>query len=387
MKVIMMNFLELDTFAARKQAVQELAASFYESGRIHDQEQTLPVENIEALKQAKYTALAIPREYGGREISLTELVTHQQTLAEAHGATALAIGWHMGTTYQLAHERIWPEEIFERVSREMVRGAGVLNAAATEKGTGSPTRGGKFSTTVTDGGDHFIVNGTKTFTTMVEKLDYVIVTSVLEETNDVVNVLVPCDAKGIEIEPTWNMMAMGATGSHDLHLRNVKIPKTALVETKTSKESKPLAWLLHIPACYLGIAKAAINEAARFAKSYSPSSIKGTIADLPNVKQKLGEATILYEQNRHFLYSVATKWDQGEEQERKTMGTELAIVKYTTVNAANEIVDLAMRVAGAHSLSNDSPLSHYYKDVRAGLHNPPMDDRTVILAAEQTLNE
>ncbi len=48
------------------------------------------------------------------------------------------------------------------------------------------------------------------------------------------------------------------------------------------------------------------------------------------------------------------------------------------VNKAVEAVDLAMRVVGAKSLSADNELQRYYRNVRAGLHNPPMDDMVII---------
>jgi alkylation response protein AidB-like acyl-CoA dehydrogenase len=47
-----------------------------------------------------------------------------------------------------------------------------------------------------------------------------------------------------------------------------------------------------------------------------------------------------------------------------------------------EIVDIAMRINGARSLSEKNPLQRYYRDVRAGLHNPPMDDMTIINLAK-----
>jgi alkylation response protein AidB-like acyl-CoA dehydrogenase len=46
------------------------------------------------------------------------------------------------------------------------------------------------------------------------------------------------------------------------------------------------------------------------------------------------------------------------------------------------VVDLAMRVAGGMSLTKNLPLERYYRDVRAGLHNPPMDDVTLSIVGK-----
>lgn len=141
--------------------------------------------------------------------------------------------------------------------------------------------------------------------------------------------------------------------------------------------------MLHVPACYLGIAEAASEYAVEFAKEYTPNSLNSPIIHLPNVKQKIGEMELLLMESKHFLYSVAKLWDQSTQEKRAELAPELGAVKYSVTNKAIQIVDLAMRVVGARSLSIKNPLQRYYRDVRAGLHNPPMDDATIMLLAER----
>lgn len=88
---------------------------------------------------------------------------------------------------------------------------------------------------------------------------------------------------------------------------------------------------------------------------------------------------------KHFLYSVAKQWDALAEVERMRLNAELGAVKYAVTNKAIEVVDLAMRIVGARSLSQQNPLQRYYRDVRAGLHNPPMDDMTIQALARKAL--
>jgi alkylation response protein AidB-like acyl-CoA dehydrogenase len=95
------------------------------------------------------------------------------------------------------------------------------------------------------------------------------------------------------------------------------------------------------------------------------------------VKQKIGQIELELQRARHFLYSVAKQWDESDGEQRSQMAAELGAVKVAVTNSAVDIVDLAMRVAGAHSLSEKSPLQRYYRDVRAGLHNPPMEDMLI----------
>lgn len=169
---------------------------------------------------------------------------------------------------------------------------------------------------------------------------------------------------------------MRGTGSHDLVLQNVKIPNSMLVELIEGPRGNELnGWLLHIPACYLGIAQAARDYAIHFANHHSPNSITGPISQLENVQRLIGEIDLELMQTRHFLYSVAEAYDN--EERRVYLTNELGAVKHAVTNSAISIVDKAMRIVGAKSLQRSNPLQRYYRDVRAGLHNPPMDDMTI----------
>lgn len=56
------------------------------------------------------------------------------------------------------------------------------------------------------------------------------------------------------------------------------------------------------------------------------------------------------------------------------------------MNQGLEVVDLAMRIVGAKSLEMDRPLQRYYRDMRAGLHNPPMEDAAYTNIAKSLCN-
>ncbi|MFD2044826.1 acyl-CoA dehydrogenase family protein [Ornithinibacillus salinisoli] len=382
-----MKLQELKTTDERIQALTEKVKPFAERAYKHDKEGTFPFENYNELKEIGYPALTIPRKFGGVGISLVEFLRLQETIAQADGSTALAIGWHMGITKHIGENSIWNEAKYQAFANDVLQTGALLNSAATEPATGSPTRGGKPETTAKKVATKWVLNGRKTFTTLAPVLDYILVRASIEGTEDVGNFLVRRDLDGVTIEETWDSIAMKATGSHDLVLQNVSVAENDLVEMISPGNQAATGWLLHIPACYNGIAKAAQEYAINFASSYSPNSIQGTIADLPNIKQKIGEMELLTMQNDYLLYGVAKKWDNSNHTVRQSMKTELGAVKLSVVNHAIQVVDLAMRIVGARSLSEQNPLQRYYRDVRAGLHNPPMDDMTIIQLAERAITK
>lgn len=369
------------------QKAKELAQIFQKRAQEIDRTASFPRENFNDLKKSGFLSLTVPRQYGGREITLETLLNVIETLACGDAATALCLGWHLGVVMDLAERREWPKEQFAKLCQDIVAKGSLVNRAATEPATGSPVRGGKPETTAVREGNLWVLNGRKTFTTMAPGLDYAIVTASLEKSEDVCGFLVPLNRDGVRIEAVWDTLGMRGTRSDDLILQNVKLPEEAKVEYfERNRKPSPAGWLLHIPACYLGIAVAARNEAVQFARTYQPNSLPHPIQEVGHIRDKIGRIDLKLMKARTFLYYTARRWDE-ENEERSSLGLELSAAKTIVTNAAVEIVDLAMRVVGGRSLSKTNALERHYRDVRAGLHNPPSDDATIELFAKNAFHE
>ncbi|WP_191561865.1 acyl-CoA dehydrogenase family protein [Metabacillus idriensis] len=366
----------------------ELALLFSKRADYNDQQALFPFENFNDLKKAGFLKLSIPKEYGGDEISLYDFVLIQEKLAQGDGATALSLGWHLGILMNIRETEKWDEKTYARISREIIQFDKLLNSAGSEPKGGSPARGGKPETTARRDGGKWIINGKKIFTSLAPALDYFLITATIEETGEVGEFIIPKDTDGLSIEETWNTLGMRATRSDDLILANVAVPEESLTGMKNQPSTRPApqGWLLHIPACYLGIAIAARNFAVQFAKKHQPNSLNHPIKELPEVRRKTAEMDLLLLTARHLLYGTAEKWDAFPE-DRHQLAAELAAAKTVATNTAVEVVDLAMRIVGGQSLFNSLPLQRYYRDVRAGLHNPPADEITFSILANQAFDD
>jgi alkylation response protein AidB-like acyl-CoA dehydrogenase len=370
----------------RAEQVEALAARFSERAAIHDREGSFPFENFNDLRDAGYLKLTVPKDFGGEEISLYEMVMLQERLAYGDGSTALAVGWHLGQMMHIGLTRKWPEALFRDLCRDVVNDGAMINTFASEAASGSPSRGGKPETQAvkTDGG--WLITGRKTFSTLSPVLDRFVVTAYLPEEERTDEFLIH-KGEGVSVVETWDTIGMRATGSHDVVLHYVFVPEHArLYSGRAPLVDDGGGWLLHIPACYMGIAFAARDYALEFARTYRPNSLPGPIAELPAVQQQIGQMEIELRTARSTLYSAAERWDRQEER-RSQMKPELGLAKYAVTNAAIRIVDIAMRIVGGASLSRSMPLERYYRDVRAGLHNPPMDTSVIQMLASDALRE
>ncbi|WP_181350308.1 acyl-CoA dehydrogenase family protein [Thalassobacillus sp. CUG 92003] len=364
---------------------ERLAEKAGEVAAQSDKEASFSFELLHEMKKEKYPSLTLPANYGGENISLYTFLLLQEKLAEGDGSAALSIGWHLGVVMELKDDQPWEDTDFVRLANEIKANQVIVNRAASEPATGSPTRGGIPETKAVRQGEGYVLNGRKTFTSMAEQLDYFIVSAYVEELDTVGWFLIHRDLSGVKVEKTWDTLGMRGTGSDDLVLENVKLPERDLVEMKGSQKPSPKGWLLHIPACYLGIALAARNKAITFAQNFQPNSLNTTISEVSHIREKIGEMDLKLIEAHHFLYSVAQKWDE-QPVKRTEMAGDLAAVKVSVTNKAQEIVDLAMRVAGGRGLSKQYQFEKYYRDVRAGLHNPPMDDAVLQILAGNALD-
>lgn len=366
-----------------KQA-EELKEIFSTRAGAIDSEGIFPYENFADLKKMNFLSLTIPKEHGGKGLNLLEYLQVQEIIAQGDAPTALSLGWHLGVMLEAAENRHWQGSAFEKVSSLIVQEKLLFNLAQTERATGSPSRGGTPGTTAIKEENGWRLNGNKAFTSMAEALDYSIITADLNHTGKKGFILVDHKREGVSVKETWDSISMKGTKSDDLVLEDVLVDEEDLLFVEDGRSATTKGWYLQVPAVYIGIAAAAKDYAIKFASEYSPSTLPGPIKDVPEVRRKIGKIELELFNARQVLYAVARKWVEQPEQ-RINMASELAAVKHIATNSANKVVDLAMRIVGARSLSASNPLQRHFRDVRAGLHNPPTDDAIVYTLADAAL--
>jgi alkylation response protein AidB-like acyl-CoA dehydrogenase len=365
------------------EALQRCAGETEKSDIANDLNVTL----ISELKAIGYPQLAVPAELSGGGISLTDLLLFHERIAMTDPSVSLGVGWHMNTVLQLGRTRQWKAEIFEKLCKDIIERGALINRADSEAATGSPSRGGTPTTVARPVAGGYRLTGVKRFTSLAPVLDYFVVSAFDEETGGVSDFLIPRETEGVSVNYTWNTVGMRGTGSHDLVLSDVKVPAEARVFVRKHKNvfSQPNPYNLFIPSVYMGIACAARDEAVRFAAGYQPNSLDQPIAELPNIQQAIGQMELDILAARHFLYSVAEKFDQGRYGADEAWRAEFGAAKVLVVQNALSAVDKAMRICGIHSLALSHPLQRMYRDVRFGLHNPPMEDAVLRQLAERLL--
>ncbi|MEX0781712.1 MAG: acyl-CoA dehydrogenase family protein [Dehalococcoidia bacterium] len=374
---------------------RDLAPRFAERAERHDRDGTFPFENFADLREAGFLALTVPAALGGHEASLTTFLHVQEEIARGDGSTALALNMHLIRFGQEREAPTYPRHWFEEMCRGAVEEGALCNTAATEEGLGSPAGGGIPETTAVEVEGGWLLNGRKTFTTMAPALRYFIVLASVPQPEGqspvLANFMVLNDDPGIRIDETWDSLGMRSTASHDLVLEDLRLPADRLLNRRTAGASDArgaagLTWFaLGVAAVSIGVAQAARDYAVQFARERTPNSNR-TIKDYPGVRTRIARIDLLLQRSRALVYDAARAWETKETPGMKPFD-RVAVAKVDTLNNCIEAVDLAMRVVGGVSLQKRRPIERYYRDVRAPLHNPPLEDRALEQLARSALDE
>ncbi len=384
-----------DRQAALLDVAQRLAERFRAHAAEHDRDASFPFEHFDAMREAGYLAASVPQEYGGGGHGLADIVLAQLALAQGDGSTALAVGMHLMTCGTEAAARAWPEPVRTRLFRAVVEEGALLNNVAAEPELGSPQGGGRPRTALApDGPGRWRLTGHKTFTTMAPALTYFITYAAFEDgSGDVGRVAVRRGLPGIRVEETWDALGMRATGSHDVFFTDVPVTDDDVTSRRDPRAggagmATGGAWFpLLIGAASLGVATAARDYAVHFARTRQPTGAPHPIAQIPYVREQVGRMDAALLAARTLLRATAEDWDASPSAGRAALGAHVAAAKMLATNTAVEVAEIAMRLVGGVGLQRLEPLERYFRDVRTGLVNPPIEARALEAIAAAALDD
>jgi alkylation response protein AidB-like acyl-CoA dehydrogenase len=212
----------------------------------YDRDNAFPFQNFSELRESGYLALTIPERFGGLGADLLELSLAQERIAHACGSTGLASTMHLSLLGRQGDLRLWPDEKYGEIARDVIERGALINATNSEPDLGSPSRGALPNTTAVRTADGWVINGRKSWASLSPALSWVTILAAAidgDSTPERATFLFRTDAPGVRIEETWDNLGMRATGSHDLIFENVEIPADARVPLEGSdRQGAGTAW-------------------------------------------------------------------------------------------------------------------------------------------------
>ncbi|ACQ53886.1 putative isocaproyl-CoA dehydrogenase AcdB [Clostridium botulinum] len=326
-----------------------------------DTEGKLPKELLQKLAKYKFISPVIPKEYGGAGADYVSYCIIMEEISKRCASTGTFITAG-ASLVALPLLNFGTEEQKEKYLKPLAKGEYIGSFGLTEPGAGSDAGAGQ--TTAVLEGNHYILNGRKTFITNAPICDFAIVTAMTEKgkgSRGISAFIVESKWEGFSTGAHENKMGIRGTETADLIFENVKVPKENLI----GKEGKGFKIALNtldvgrigVAAQALGIAQGALDEAIKYVKERV--QFGKPLAKFQNTQFTIADMETKVQAARWLVYDAAEKKDNGI-----NPGVESAMAKYYAAEIANEVAYKALQLHGGYGFMKDYPIERMYRDAR-----------------------
>ena len=327
------------------------------------EEDKIPEEVIEEMKEMGLFGLSIPEEFGGLGLSMSDEVAIIQEM----GYTSPVFRSIFGTNVGIGSQGIVMDGTEEQKNLYLPRlatGELIGSFALTEPDAGSDA--GSVQTSAQLDGDEYIINGTKRYITNAPRAGLFTVmarTGTKEEGSRGVSAfLVEANLPGISLGKFDKKM--GQQGSHtcDVIFENVRIPKTALIGGIEGLGFKTAMKVLdrgrlHISALSVGTAKRLIDDSVTYAAERR--QFGSPISDFQLIQGMLAQSQTDYYAGKCMVEVTASNYDLG-----LNVSLNAASCKLFCTEMVGRVADCAVQIHGGAGYISEYSVERFYRDVR-----------------------
>ena len=306
-----------------------------------------------------FLGLTYPEKYGGFDLDFFfEVILFEEMSKMNSGGFVITqqVVQCMSSPYILKYGN---EELKERYLPGIISGDLIGCIGITEPDTGSDVK--NIKTRAEDKGDHYLINGSKTFITNGVYGDFVITVVKTDQnagTKGISLIVVDLNSEGI------NRTKIDKLGWHaEISFDNVKVPKGNLI----GEEGKGFYYLMNglqlerlifVPSC-VGAMEFAISESINYMKQRK--SFGQTIDKFQALRHKVASLTAQIESVKVFGYYCCELYN------KKVYDVKLCSMAKLLVTELHEKVSTeCLQFFGGNGFSEEYPLARMYRDCRVG---------------------
>ncbi|MCH8001144.1 MAG: acyl-CoA/acyl-ACP dehydrogenase [Proteobacteria bacterium] len=343
----------------------------------YDAENRFFFEDFEELKEAGYTKINLPKEFGGHGKSLAEVCQEQRRLAMYAPATALAVNMHLYWCGVAGDVLRSGDDSLGWMLEEAGEGK-IFAAGHAEGGNDWPLIYSSAKAEKVEGG--YRINGRKSFGSLTPVWDYLGGHAMDDSDPDnrkIVHFFMPRDTEGASIVETWDTLGMRATRSDDTVLDNVFVADRHVGRVVPAGWAGMDFFVLAIfgwaePTfgnIYYGNALRAFELAIAMIKDKSSVAMQRSMAHHAEVQHSIAKMALDLEGIGPHLDKVAEDWSNGVDH-GPAWGVKLIAAKYHATNTSLRVVDRALEVAGGYGIFRQSGMERLFRDARLGPIHP-----------------
>ncbi|WP_018438517.1 acyl-CoA dehydrogenase family protein [Trinickia symbiotica] len=359
-----MNFALTDDQIAIRSAIEEICRYFDDDYWLkRDRDGGVPHEFHAAMAKAGWLGIAMPEQFGGAGLGITEAALMMETVAASGGGLSAASAIHMnvfGLHPVVVHGT---DEQKARWLPSIIDGHHKACFGVTEPNTGLNTL--KLKTAAVRQGDRYVVNGQKVWISTAQVADKIMLlarTTPADEaaaaTHGLSLFYTDLDRSKVEVREI-EKLGRKAVDSNQLFIDGLEIP----LEDRIGEEGRGFEYVLHglnperilVAAEATGLGKAALRRASTYAA-------ERVVFDRPigmnqGIQHPLAErwvdleaATLLY-QRASFLY------DEG-----RSCGAEANAAKFFCAEAGFRACETAVLTHGGMGYAKEYHVERYFRE-------------------------
>ncbi|MDQ7821771.1 MAG: acyl-CoA dehydrogenase [Candidatus Eremiobacteraeota bacterium] len=327
----------------------------------HDAACTFPSENIKAMAELGLMGVTIPDEYGGAGMDTLSYCIAIEEIARACASTAVIMAVHNSLIGNVIYT-FGTDGQKKKYLADVASGKKLGAYALTEPNAGSDAA--HIETLVRKEGDHYILDGTKTFITSSVAADLFIVYGTMDRSlgsRGICCFIVERDTPGFKVGKKEEMMGMRASGTSQLIFEGCRVPAENLVGAECEGFKVCMGALdvgrLGIAAQAVGISQAAFDASLRY--SQERKQFGQPICNFQMVQAMLVQMATETEAARLMVYRTAWLKDQGE-----SFSKEASMAKLFASDTAVRTTINAVQVHGGYGYTKEYPLERYLRDAK-----------------------
>jgi alkylation response protein AidB-like acyl-CoA dehydrogenase len=349
-----------------------------------DRDQYFEPSLVPRLAESGFLGMLIPEAYDGLELDTTSYLLALEEMAAADASTAVLMSVHnsLPTQMLLAHGS---EALKERYLKPMARGEILGAFALSEPDAGSDAA--SLRTQAVRDGDHYVLNGTKSWVTHGTYDKLAVLTQVRTDSPDARRgskgistfVLTP-DMPGFRVGKKENKLGLRASPTVQLVFEDLRVPAENLVGEEGQGFRYAMQSLDHgrlgIAAQALGIARAALVAARDYADQRK--QFGQPIRNFQAIQFKLADMASRIASARALLFQTAAAKDRGE---RVTQYSSMAklLASETSVFVADE----AVQIFGGYGYVKEYPVERHLRDAKVTeIYEGTSEIQRVVIARE-----
>ncbi len=323
----------------------------------------IPDDLREQAKQLGLFGYAIPQEWGGLGLNITQDVE----LALELGYTSLAVRSMFGTNNGIAGQVLvgfGTDEQKRRWLEPMASGEVIASFALTEPGAGSDPAG--LRTKAVRDGANWVISGQKRWITNAPLADLFVVFARTRpadpDGSGIAVFLVPADSPGVEVGVKDAKMGQEGAWTSDVYFTDVRLgPESLIGGSEDLGYRAALTSLargrIHIAALAVGTAQRALDESVDFAATATQGG--SAVGTFQLVQAMLADQQTGVLAGRALVRDTAQKWLTGEDRRIAP-----SVAKLFCTEMAGTVADLAVQVHGGTGYMRGVAVERIYRDIR-----------------------